>query len=363
MDWLPFDSSIAAPIDAVLDCYQPDLVHAHCIQRLTATLLERVAARDVPYIITVHDAWWISDHQFLTDHCNRLRMPWELEEYGSDFNPHTRGASLARQMGLKRILGGARAILVVSEPFAEIYRRAGVSNLQVVRNAVPILPPLVPTTAEPGRVRLAQLGGVQKLKGYNLLRSAIRYGRLRNIELLVIDHSLSPWEERHEIWGTTPVRFVGLVPQDQVGALYGQFDILCALSLWPESFGLVVREALHYGKWVIVSGLGALAEDVLPRRNGWVLDVSDMNALVRLLRQIDSQPEEFVRPTGLALEERTVSAQTGEIVSVYRRILGGSSLEPSERLPGKTRVLPARSRHPSTPSAHKRQGQSEMAHT
>jgi glycosyltransferase involved in cell wall biosynthesis len=166
------------------------------------------------------------------------------------------------------------------------------------------------------------------MKGYHLLRNSVQRAQLRNTDLLAVDHSMLPNEERHEFWGTTPVRFVGLVPQDQIGKLYGQFDVLCAVSLWPESFGLVAREALHYGKWVIVSGLGALADAIVPERNGWVVDVSDSEGLVQLLRRIDSSPEKFAQPSRFVAEERTVSAQTDEIVGVYRKILQPDHLAP-----------------------------------
>jgi len=328
MDWFAFDPLMAGPIDAVFARFRPDLLHAHSIQRLTATLAERAIAHKIPYVITVHDAWWISDHQFLTDHRGWLRMPWDTEVYDSEFNRHTREVSLARRMKLRHILDNAAAILVVSEAFADICRRAGVSTVQVVQNAVPSLPSLCPSRQQPGRVRLAHLGGLTKMKGYHLLRNSVQRAQLRNTDLLAVDHSMLPNEERHEFWGTTPVRFVGLMPQDQIGKLYGQFDVLCAVSLWPESFGLVAHEALHYGKWVIVSGLGALADAIVPERNGWVVDVSDPEGLVQLLRKIDSSPEKFAHPSGFVTEERTVSAQTDEIVGVYRNILQRDHLAP-----------------------------------
>ena len=40
---------------------------------------------------------------------------------------------------------------------------------------------------------------------------------------------------------------------------YSEQDVLVAPSIWPESFGLVTREALSAGLWVIASDAGALA--------------------------------------------------------------------------------------------------------
>ena len=44
---------------------------------------------------------------------------------------------------------------------------------------------------------------------------------------------------------------------------YSSQDILLAPSIWPESFGLVTREAVSAGLFVIASDIGALAEPIL----------------------------------------------------------------------------------------------------
>ncbi len=321
MDWIAFDPDMAAPVDAVLDRFQPDLVHAHCIQRLSATALQRVAARGIPYVVTAHDAWWVSDHQFLTDKGNRLRMPWDAEEYETPYNPHRRTEAWSRRLKLRAVLDGAAAVLPVSETFAAIYRRAGIGRAAAVPNGLPDLPPLEPAPATPGRVRIAHLGGVMAHKGYYLLRQAIERGQFANLDLMVMDHALNAGEDRREVWGSTPVLITGRVPQSRAGALYGSFDVLCAPSLWPESFGLVAREALHYGRWVIASSLGAIGEDVVPGQNGWVVDVAQRGALGRILAEIDADPARFARPPKLRTPGRPVGQQVAEIVAVYDRVL------------------------------------------
>ena len=50
---------------------------------------------------------------------------------------------------------------------------------------------------------------------------------------------------------------------DKMPIFYSNHDVLIAPSIWPESFGLVTREALSAGLWVIASDAGALAEPIL----------------------------------------------------------------------------------------------------
>jgi glycosyltransferase involved in cell wall biosynthesis len=75
MDWRPFNVGHEGIFDQIVDAVQPDVVHFHCIQRLTASIVEVALKRKIPYLITVHDGWWISDHQFLIDQNDRLRLP------------------------------------------------------------------------------------------------------------------------------------------------------------------------------------------------------------------------------------------------------------------------------------------------
>ena len=42
-----------------------DSIHCHCCQILTASVLTPAIKQEIPYEITVHDAWWISPFQFL----------------------------------------------------------------------------------------------------------------------------------------------------------------------------------------------------------------------------------------------------------------------------------------------------------
>ena len=324
MDWHHYDPNVAAPTDQILNAFKPDLVNFHCIQRLTATVVERVVARRIPYMVTVHDAWWISDHQFLLDHHDRLRMPWDSEVYESAYNPHSRAASGSRRLALRRHLNAAVGVLAVSESFAEIYRRAGIGNVVAVPNGLPELPVLEAVAPQLGYVRLGHLGGITYHKGYFLLKQALKCGHYDKLTLLALDHSMAPGEVRHEIWGATSVRIIGKVPQDQVGWLYGQIDVLCAPSLWPESYGLVTREAMAYGRWVIASNRGAIGEDVIPNKNGFIVDVSDQDDLPRILAEIHARPEKYSkRPIGRP-KLRKVQQQVADIVKLYEVICTGT---------------------------------------
>ncbi len=315
------DDRIGSVFETVLDRFSPDLIHFHCIQRLTPTLCSVAAERGIPYLITLHDAWWISDKQFVIDEFGNGSFyafddPLEELRLGSD-------RSFKRMKTKQKGLNGARKLLAVSEAFAQVYRSNGFSNVQTIENGLSgnIEPVRVPSPD--GRVRLAHVGGLNLYKGYNLVMAVLSRNAFPNLHLLVIDHSMEAGTERTARWGETEVLFRAKVSQGKVGELYGQIDVLLAPSFWPESYGLVTREALASGCWVVASDRGAIGSDV-SAENGFVVSVDSDAELTRVLAEINRDPERFTRSPPTRPTLRSATQQAHELVTEYLAIVAPS---------------------------------------
>jgi glycosyltransferase involved in cell wall biosynthesis len=157
MDWKPEDLAVGAVFAEFLQAWRPDLVHFHAAQRLTATPAEACRRMGVPYLVTTHDAWWLSDWHFLVDDEGRLHAPCE------DLPRHppeevSVAQSLDRRRVLRTALEGAEAVLGVSESFARMHRACGVERAIAVPNGVSALPTAARRRSPSGRVRLAHVG-------------------------------------------------------------------------------------------------------------------------------------------------------------------------------------------------------------
>ncbi len=359
------DDDAAKHFEAVLRSWKPDLVQFHCIQFLTGSVVEACRQARVPYVVMLHDAWWISPHQFLIDEDMLLRLPAARalsepprEPSAAPPPPPKPLRRLAREAGLddpqapapppdpedlsKRLaeleprlaavdrkrfladqLGGAAAVTAVSESFAAIYRAAGFPNVRTVSNG---LSPAFLERVErrrpsgAGRVRIGHIGGRSRHKGAHLLEIALTARGFDHLEAVVVDHAEPPGFERRLTWGTTPVLIRGGVDQDRMAELYGTLDVLVAPSIWPESHGLVSREALAMGLWVVVSDLGAIGEDVVAGENGYVIDVKDARALTEVLQRIDADPDTYRGSPALPFFPRMASEQTDELALLYRDV-------------------------------------------
>ncbi len=313
------DEEAGQSFASVLACWKPDVVHFHCVQFLTGSVVESCHAAGIPYLVTLHDAWWISVSQFLIDADNLLQEP------GS--RALADGAATLAEIDRKRFLGdqltGANALLAVSDSFAEVYRRAGFPQTRSVPNGLSSLFLEAPADRRPRegkRVRIGHIGGLSQHKGSHLLRLALEEGRFESIEAIVVDHAMNPDARRDVLWGATPVTIRGPAEQDGVLALYADLDVLVAPSIWPESYGLVSREALALGLWLVASDLGALGEDVVQGENGFRIDVRDAKDLGRVLRMIDADPNRFRAPPRRRSRPRLASSQADDLVALYQDI-------------------------------------------
>ena len=320
VDKRSFDPKMGKIFGQYLDYYQPDIVHFHCIQRLSASVCQEAYKRNIPYLITAHDGWWISENQFLIDQKTLepsiydIRNPTRLlENNDSD--------TLFRMQSLLKILHQATYVLTVSEKFAEIYRNFDLKNVVVTENGVSDLKvfPYVPYRKD--RVRLAQIGGASAHKGFTLLQAALMFSEdLDNLELTVIDHALPSGTIRYDQWGKTPVTFISKIPQSEVGRIYAKTDVLVACSLWPESYGLVAKEATLSGCWVIASDRGAIG-DHIDQDTGFVIDVSNTQNLYQVLKIINDNPEQYTNRVVCKKKFRRSEDQAKDLFKIYSSCL------------------------------------------
>lgn len=321
-EWRPFNERYGQLFRRVLEIWQPDLVHIHSIQRGSASLLTACIHAGIPYINTIHDAWWVSDYHFLTEPSGASARP---EEPLPTNPPHGKsiGRSLERRRRLRILLERSAAILGVSDAFTKLMHEAGYPATQSVPNGIPHVDRVTKTRSSSGRVRIVQVGGQTHHKGYHLIQAAFKQGNFPNLELTVIDHQRYGGPTLETRWGHSVVRFMGKTKQEEMHTLYANQDVLLAPSVWPESFGLVSREATALGLWVVASDRGAIGEGIEHGVNGWIVDVSTLEPFLSTLEEINNNPSRYLDPPPiLPLEARTAEDQARDLIAIYRDILG-----------------------------------------
>lgn len=301
MDWHEKDEDMYGLFSEFLDNEKPDLVHFHCVQRMTASIVEATRDKGYPYFITLHDAWWISDYQFLVDEKDNVYPLGHGDRYSQYLTPSwaTLGQSMSRRQYLMSLVSDSNKTFTVSNAFADIYELNGVERPIVIRNGISeAVRWKEKNTSYSDKVILGHVGNVSAHKGFDIFKTAVLNGQPKNVEILVVDHGKDEGSEHLERWGEVRVRVIGRVKQEEVARLYKEIDVLFAPSIWPESFGLVTREAAACGCWVVASDLGGIGEEVVEGISGFKVSPS-VEALQLVISQIDTASEKYKGVAGL----------------------------------------------------------------
>jgi glycosyltransferase involved in cell wall biosynthesis len=273
-----------------------DFVQCHCCQLLTAAPLVVARRHQIPYEIVMHDAWWMSDEQFLVSADGRLINPADpLSHFDQQPSPDEIEKALKRRTDLYDLLENAQRRIAVSEAFKSICESAGIKNIDVQLNTVTEMG--LPSENHSSNkeisgnnYRLCHIGGMSLHKGYQLLRQAVhQLPQSLPIQFTIVDHRLPSSRSNYQsTWNGYHVDFIAPISMDKMPNFYSNQDVLIAPSIWPESFGLVTREALSAGLWVIASDAGALAEPILKSEedNGTVIRPNNLQDLVKALEDL-----------------------------------------------------------------------------
>jgi glycosyltransferase involved in cell wall biosynthesis len=326
-----FDNpTMAGLFGEVLNVVRPDVVHFHSIQMLSATMATACRERDIPYVITLHDAWWVCERQFMVTgdghYCHQDGVdPLKCVGCTSDA-----GFTLQRFNYLREILLKAAHLLTPSAFFRELYVKSGVPAglVSVNKNGVMRPQAFVKKTRQAGPVTFAFVGGYAVHKGYFWLQEIFREIAEDNYRLKIVDLSRkfdlqSVFAEDWPVAGKAEV--CEPYTQESIDEFFADVDVLLFPSLWKESFGLSVREALLRDVWVIACDGGGPAEDLRAGVNATVVPMGDTaafrSALVDLLRN-PGKLRGYANPykddirlfREQAIEARTVLARAAAVV-------------------------------------------------
>jgi len=114
------------------------------------------------------------------------------------------------------------------------------------------------------------------------------------------------------------VRHNGSYQVDQLSTRMSRIDWVIVPSLWREAFGLVLSEAWMFGRPVICSDVGALAERVTDNVNGLHFRMGDASALADTLQRACTESGLWEQLSN-ALPEPPSRAR---MIADYRRIYG-----------------------------------------
>jgi glycosyltransferase involved in cell wall biosynthesis len=320
----------------VLRAVRPDVVHFHSIQKLSASLANACSIEGVPYAITLHDAWWLCERQFMVREDGTYCHQKTIDLRACSKCVPDPGFSYKRTFNLRKVMDGAALLLTPSAFQRELYVANGVDPQRILVNKNGVMLPTRPRAPRPaGRtIRFAYLGGRAVHKGYFWLKEIFEGIKQDNYVLYLTDiqrrMGTSSIEARE--WKVSgQVEVVPPYDQTQMDDFFDQIDVLLMPSMWKESFGLAIREALARDIWVITTDAGGLAEDIVEGVNGNLLPMGDTEGYRRAIKALLSHPERLSGYTNPRRKDvRDYATQAAELHGFLARAVGRDEPEHAE---------------------------------
>lgn len=232
-----------------------DLIHVHDLRQLSLLPLEVAHARGIPYLISLHDTWWLS---------SRDRWP---------------------------LLHAAAAQLTHARGFHAWLQRHGLSRCQTI--ALPwssqMFPSCDPRPPCDHPLRCCVVVPLAEAS-LHLLRDAVQAANpvAPGLVLTLIEDNLLSADHRSQQWGCTEVRRVSRSAWMENDSGWHDQDVVLIPSTEPMGFRMEVVEALSAGLWVVASDCGGLADPILDGCNGDKIPAQDRSSWTAVLERLAS---------------------------------------------------------------------------
>ncbi|MEM7030284.1 MAG: glycosyltransferase family 4 protein [Chloroflexota bacterium] len=333
------DAQVQQSFAQIIDQTQPHVVHIQHLMGLPVSVVEYLQTEKIPYVITLHDFWWIcANAQLFTNYdqtiCDGPRAYVNCARCAvaraghPNFWPAIPALAplLARRNNLLRsVLANAVCLISPSQFVADWYVNQGIpkSTLRVVPHAIPLpdkLPPRVPLHNRP--FRFGYIGGLSHQKGVHILLEA--FAKLQpNAELWIAgDKDAEPeYVKGLDDQATDNVRFLGRLSRQQVWETLAQVDVIVVPTLWYESFSLIISEAHAMGVPVIASKLGPITDRIQVGVNGLFVPAGDVDALQKAMTKCMVDPILMQTAEGRQTGQGAMDGHTANILDIYETAL------------------------------------------
>lgn len=323
---------------------QPEVVHVQHLMGLPVQLLWILRRKRIPYVVTLHDYWWIcANAQLLTNYAQQVcagpRL-WlncgrcALARAGLDAlwptAPALAPLIAARAYMLRQALAHAAQLIAPTHFVKTWHAKQGVSaaHIEVLPHGIerPAFPPL--SERVPGPIRFACIGGLAWQKGVHVLIEAFER-LLGRAELWVAgNESFDPtYVQQLRDRAGPRIRFLGGLSRAQVWECLATTDVLAVPSLWYEAFSLIAHEAFAAGVPVIASRLGALAEVVSDGGDGLLVAPGDVDAWSAALQRLADDPALLAHLRAGVHAPIDLQTHVNLLNNVYQRAIASAALD------------------------------------
>lgn len=293
---------------------QPDVLHTHLIDGMSAVLWRRAKRAGIPVLHTAHDYHLLCPRAFMLTRSLALCTKPQI------------GCQIYRQWHLHT----AADVDLFTSPSQFLINKHLENGLRarqtaVIRNGIP-LPEVAPRQrASDAPLRFLFPARLTIEKGCEVVLAALQHlPQDLNFELTVVGKG--PLEEQFKAMALQDkrLRFLGYVSGEQKNEVFSAADCLIIPSLWYENAPVVIVEAAAYRMGVIGSRIGAIPEFVADEETGLLFEPGNPQALAVAMMKLIRNPQrlqQFAHNAQKLLTECTVDRMVESYGAWYETLL------------------------------------------
>ena len=355
---------VAEHFTRLLDKFQPDVVHFFHLMRLSASVIDVCVQRGIPTVLTPTDFWFVCPAAQLrledgsmcagpdsigancVRHLAALKMPGRTADFLNQL-PESLVRGVVRVALLPPIKhwGPARLVSALSRREKFLTERLNQINRVLVPTRV-MQQTLLQHGLEPARASYCSYGirlperaapeprtsgsvvlgviGIGEHKGPHVLIQAVR--KLPKADLVVriygrhsdfpdyVDRLKALAGDDHRI------EFCGSFPNDQIGNVLSELDVLVVPSIWFENAPLVIYSAQAARLPVIGSNVAGVSELITHDDNGYLFPPGDVDHLAEIIGPLAQDRGQLARLSERARMPKTIASYTDELLAVYAEL-------------------------------------------
>ena len=313
-------------INAYLEKVKPDIIHLHSINAIGVSIINIAKERHIPIVFTMHD-FWITCPLYYFDE----RKKTVCDKYRNDSQIHCclpYDFMKKRTAVLKLALNNIDIITVPSKHVGDVVNLNFQKKYPIViveHNLSSNLPDTEDNRkSSSSMIRFGFLGGINQFKGLPLILNAAWHIREPfTLKIAGITYVENPFTKKYNMIRKAQYLFLRFLNNKsfvvKLGLIlsvhflkffkknikmeilkrlegkgmenfYKNIDVLLLPSIMPETYSILVREALVHKTPVIVSKCGGPEDAVEDSINGFLININDVGSLLNKMSYIIKNP-------------------------------------------------------------------------
>jgi glycosyltransferase involved in cell wall biosynthesis len=185
---------------------------------------------------------------------------------------------------------------------------------------------MTPRNGKSENLRLGYIGTLVEHKGVHLLIKAVRsLDSKEKVDLKIYGdptHFPEYYQYLHKlVSGDKRIKFCGTFPNDRIGNIFSELDVLVVPSVWYENTPLVIYNAQAAGCPVIATDLEGMSEVIDNEVNGLLFEKDDIRGLSEAIFRLANDRSLLLKLSQNARRPKSISEYVAETEKFYLKII------------------------------------------